>query len=386
MKRKSEYILFLLILLPWLAPAINISVHIFSTQPISSVIVAPALGNYTLVADGKTIDSCNLQSVFEISLKQDSITIKTLGKKLGTFASLRFHGYGTRNQFNIRPVNASKTRLYDDDLTITSDKTALKLINSSQLEHYVAGVIEGEAGKKKPVEYFKVQAIICRTYALTNLAKHIVEGCELCDGVHCQVYLGAASAPNVLEAVEATKGIVLVDLNNNLIDAAFHSNCGGYTMNSEDVWNAPLPYLKGIRDTFCLHQPSALWEKTFTLNAWNDYFRKKEKGLHKDTLRKEAYWDSIPVNRRVFLYNDGYVIPLKEIRNDLNLHSTCFSVQKDSNHVVLHGQGYGHRVGLCQEGAMRMAQLGYNYQQILHYYYTDVELIDYSILPSSGYN
>jgi len=376
------------LLFPFVASSVNISVHIYSTQPVSSVIIAPTVGKYIVIADGKTIDSCNSQSVFEISILQDSIVLKALGKTIGKFASVRFHGYGDRNQFNIRPVSATSkpARLYDDDLVISSEITDLKLLNISQLEHYIAGVIESEAGRRKPLEYFKVQAIICRTYALSNLAKHILEGCELCDGVHCQVYQGAATTPLVIEAVEATKNMVLVDVNDQLIDAAFHSNCGGYTLNSEDVWNAPLSYLKSVRDTFCLHQPSAVWEKHFSTETWENYFNKKEKALKKDSLRREAFWDSIPVNTRIYLYDQGYVIPLKEIRLDLNLHSTCFSIEKDSSGVTLHGRGYGHRVGLCQEGAIHMSQIGYNYQQILHYYYTDVQLIDYTILPSSGFN
>jgi len=387
-KKGAYYFLFALFCLPFLASStVNVSVLIFSTQPVTSVIVAPAAGNYIIVADGKTIDTCNSTSVYELSLNKDSVTLKSLGKIIGIFASVRFKQFGTaRCQLNIKPTSASKTRLYDDDLIASSLITELKLLNICQLEHYISGVIECEAGRKKTVEYFKVQAIICRTYALSNLARHITDGSELCDGVHCQVYQGSATAPAVLEAVEATKGLVLVDENSTLIDAAFHSNCGGYTLNSEDVWSASLPYLRSIPDTFCIHQPSAVWTKQMSLKTWTDYLNKKEKHLQKDTLRKEAYWDSIPAKERIFLYDRGYTIPLKEVRLDLNLHSTYFTIEKDSTTVTLHGRGFGHRVGLCQEGAIHMAQLGFNYHQILNYYYNNVQLIDYSILPSSGFN
>jgi stage II sporulation protein D len=376
----------IILLVPCLSQSTNISVHIYSNQPVTSVIVAPALGRYIVIADDKTIDSSNAESVYNIVLEKDSVTLKSLGKKIGTFTSIRFHGIGTRNELNIRPFTATKTRLYDDDLVASSSITELKLLCVCDLEHYIAGVIECEAGKRKPPEYFKVQAIICRTFALSNLAKHIAEGYELCDGVHCQVYQGTATTPAVIEAVHITKGMVLVDENNLLIDAAFHSNCGGYTLNSEDVWSSALPYLKAVPDTFCLHQPSAVWHKQIPLNTWRDYLDKKERNLQKDTLRREAYWDSIPVNRRIYFYDNGYTVPLKEMRLDLNLHSTCFAITVDSNTVLLQGRGYGHRVGLCQEGAIHMAQLGYNYRQILHYYYTNVQLIDSSILPSAGFN
>lgn len=388
MMRKWAYALLqaLFICFPLLASSLNISVLIYSTSPVKSVIVAPQSGKYILIADGKTIDTCTTQSVYEVALNTDSVVLKTTGRTIGVFATVRFRGIGNENRLNLRPVSKTKTRLYDDDLVVSSLITELKLINICELENYIAGVVQCEAGYRKPLEYYKVQSIICRTYALSNLAKHIADGCELCDGVHCQVFHGTSTVPDIIKAVEATKGIVLVDDNDKLIVAAFHANCGGYTLNSEDVWNAPLPYLRAVRDTFCLHQPAATWVKHMSLKTWQDYLKSKEKGLQKDSIRTEAYWDSIPVNRRIYLYNNGYTIPLKEIRLDLNLHSTCFTVVRDGNTITLNGRGYGHRVGLCQEGAIHMAELGYNYQQILHFYYTGVQLIDYSILPSSGFN
>ena len=117
---------------------------------------------------------------------------------------------------------------------------------------YIAGVSESESGKKDNIlEYYKVQAIICRTYALKNSGKHIKEGYNLCDQEHCQVYKGRCTNPEILLAVSKTTGIIIVDRYNQPINAAFHANCGGQTLNSEDVWSKPLDYLKSVPDTFC---------------------------------------------------------------------------------------------------------------------------------------
>jgi len=43
--------------------------------------------------------------------------------------------------------------------------------------------------------------------------------------------------------------------------------------------------------------------------------------------------------------------------------------------VVLEGRGFGHGVGLCQEGAMRMARDGFSYTDILHHYFAKVHLV-----------
>ncbi|HXB11060.1 MAG TPA: SpoIID/LytB domain-containing protein, partial [Bacteroidia bacterium] len=264
-------------------------------------------------------------------------------------------------------------------IVITAEKGSLKLLSQIDIEHYVAGVVQCEAGLRKPKEYYKVQAIICRTYALNNLARHIVDGFELCDLVHCQVYQGETHNADILQAVEETKGIVLVDGNNQLINAAFHSNCGGQTINSEDIWNKALPYLQARQDTFCIHQPAANWRKQLTLKDWQTYLTKKETNLKKSPI-PSSHWDSIPDGRKIYYYDNGYLIPLKDMRTDLNLHSTFFTINTDGDNVTLVGRGYGHRVGLCQEGAIHMSQTGYNYEQILHYYYANVQLINYSIL------
>ncbi|MGP8215280.1 MAG: SpoIID/LytB domain-containing protein [Bacteroidia bacterium] len=377
---KRAAILALFLLASSLAYSTSVSIHIYSDKTFSSVIFAPSEGNYILEGNDKKIDTCNTSGVYEISVLNDSmLQVKNLDHIIGTFSRLRFRGYGANNQFYLKPSEEKTKRLFSDDLVLIAEKANLRLVNILDLERYVAGVVQCEAGLRKPYEYYKVQAIICRTYALNNLARHIDEGFELCDLVHCQVYQGDTHNSDILKAVEATKGLVLVDENNQLINAAFHSNCGGQTINSEDVWNKPLPYLRAREDTFCIHGPAARWQKQITLKEWKNYLAKKEETLKKDPA-PAAHWDSIPVGRRVYLYDKGYLIPLKDIRTDWNLHSTYFTITKEGENIVLNGRGYGHRVGLCQEGAIHMSQTGYNYEQILHFYYNNVQLINYSIL------
>ncbi|HTB07788.1 MAG TPA: SpoIID/LytB domain-containing protein [Bacteroidia bacterium] len=384
MKRLSLFLFF--VSLTSIAFSFNLSVHIYSNEKVTTATIAPIAGGYTIEADGRLIDSCNTTNIYQLISDGDSVILKTVDHIVGKYLRLRFHGYTKRNQLYIKPSSNKTTHHFDDDIVISSDEDGLKLINMVDLEHYVSGVIYSEAGLRKPGEYYKVQAIICRTYVLNNLARHINDGFEVCDNVHCQVYQGATANPDILKAVDATRGIVLVDDNNQLINAAFHANCGGYTLNSEDVWSSALYYLRAKQDTFCIHQPAALWEKKITKEAWNNYLTKKEKGMKKDNLHPLSYWDSIPTEKRVFLYDNGYTIPLKDIRTDWSLHSTLFTIEEDKEFIILHGRGYGHRVGLCQEGAIHMSQLGYTAQQILHFYYYDVQLVDYSILPFSGFN
>jgi stage II sporulation protein D len=81
--------------------------------------------------------------------------------------------------------------------------------------------------------------------------------------------------------------------------------------------------------------------------------------------------------RKVYLECNNSKVPLKNVRTDLQLKSTYFNIielNKDS--VLFKGRGYGHGLGMCQEGAMRMCKLGYSYQQVLNFYYKNIQLID----------
>ena len=77
-------------------------------------------------------------------------------------------------------------------------------------------------------------------------------------------------------------------------------------------------------------------------------------------------------DRLAFYQSPILGIPLRDIREEFNLKSTYFSCYPDGNDVVIDGRGFGHGVGLCQEGAMKMAKYGYNYLQIAQYYFPTV--------------
>ena len=136
-----------------------------------------------------------------------------------------------------------------------------------------------------------------------------------------------------------------------------------------------------ILHSFCLNQLHAVWEKHFSTNDWLNYLEKKEGSIKKKDTHGENFWDSVPLQKRVYYYDSGYLIPLKEMRIELSLHSTYFTVEKKQDEVILRGRGNGHRVGFCQEGAIHMAQRGYGYIQLLHFYYQGVQFIDSSSLP-----
>ena len=361
--------------------AYTVDVRVLSTMNVTTVNIFAHSGKYALYFNGtRQVDSL-CKKVFQLVLDGDSIDVLVPGDTLGKICSFRLLALDDTSSFKIKPVKPlSGTRLYDHSLTVTVFNGCLRCINTVDLEHYVAGVVESEAGARSPFEFYEVQAIICRTYALAHLGRHAAEGFDLCDGVHCEAYRGRPNDPMVQKAVDATSGLVLVDKNLDLIVAAFHSNCGGQTANSEDVWAVALPYLRSVRDTFCIHMPNAHWQRKIARDDWLNYLLLKHKYPVDDSAAAYKAMNMTQDSRGTDYVYGNVRIPYKTIRSDWQLRSAYFSIEERKDSIIFIGRGYGHGVGLCQEGAMRMAALGYSYDQILNFYYRDIEIVSLSKL------
>lgn len=357
----------------------TIKVSILGELKINNILISNEVGSYQVWVDNRIVSSSIADFIYQVSLENDSIVLRTENFVVSKGKTIFFKSLQTRGNIKIKPVEPNKAiRSYGDDMMISIGSKGLKIINLVTIEDYVAGVVESEVGTKVPYEYYKVQSILCRTYALSHMRRHETEGYNLCDNVHCQAYFGKQHRNIQIEkATLETRNQVLVDNHNQLILAAFHSNSGGQTVNCEDVWNNPKSYLKSVPDTFSLRGRNATWQKTFTRQQWLDYFSKKYK-LTDTTCCPEIF--NYKSNQREIYFNRSHNILLKDMRNDLGLKSTYFNVSTQGDTVVLNGLGYGHGVGLSQEGAIYMAKLGYSYKDIIHFYYKSVTLIDLHML------
>ncbi len=349
----------------------DIKVRIQKTLTINSVKVKVFSGTYQLQ------DSVgNTRALFN---KGDSVVIRTFNNELilispaDTFFcgnTVRLRSVGFLNIFQLYAENS--TRLYDDDLLISlqEDKT-LWLINEVELEHYVAGVVQAEAGIAKNGEFYKVQAVAVRTYTLKNIEKHAADGYQLCDQTCCQVYKGRCANTEIMISTSKTAGQILTDSAGNLITAVFHSNSGGQTANSEDVWGKSLSYLRSVNDPYSVSQTSYSWTKTMSKSEWLDYLKKNFNYPVSDAREVAKVTNFTQSSRQVYLTGN---IGLRKIREDLGLRSTFFSISEQGDKVVFSGRGFGHGVGLSQEGAINMARQGFSYTDILKYYYLGIRI------------
>jgi len=286
--------------------------------------------------------------------------------------------------FRLKPVlPVLSSREYAGDFQVELSMNSLLLLNGIDLEKYIMGVSETEAGPNQTLEYYKVQAILSRTFALKNLDRHKPEGFQLCDGVHCQAYKGRNIWNEDVEiGTEVTEGLVLVDRDSVLLHAAYHANSGGETRGAEQAWLNGRHYLRPVLEPFSLNQPNAAWSRSLPVDDWIRYLERK--GIYIADLKDTSVLEMRVKHRKDYYRFGQDSLSMSVIRDDLGLRSDFFGVSIEGDQVVLNGRGYGHGVGLSQEGAMEMARRDYRYHAILKYYYHQVQIIYYQELIAAG--
>jgi len=265
-------------------------------------------------------------------------------------------------------------RKYKGNCSFTVGFRRIQAVNEIKLNDYLTAVVAAEGGTSAPLEFYKAQAILCRTFLMAHSTKHATDGFNVCDGTHCQAYHGMDNRnPDILKAIIATENDVAVYADTMLITAAYHSNCGGETQNSENEWLQMLPYLRSVKDSFCMNTRNRNWDMKIPRKKWLDYMAKNGiKYNETDSLHSIEYSQ---ISRKCYYVIHDDSLAFRKIRVDWGLKSSFFSVKTDSTgNVLLIGKGYGHGIGMCQFGAMNMALRGYNYKDILNYYFTNISV------------
>lgn len=367
----------MLVLLSFSAFAEKLQVRIYTAKHIQSVQLSTRNRPFELISEDSLFAIVPENSNLFISLSDSSLFVQ-YDSLSWNVNSLFMLSDSLSDGFFIKAQNIDQSaRAYQGELKIRFVNHQIQLVNHVELEDYVAAVVEAEGGYGADIEYYKTQAVICRTYALRNLHRHETEGYQLCDLTHCQVYKGKAMTREIVEATKATESRVIVDENFQLINAVYHSNSGGQTANSIDVWTSQLPYLVAVKDTFSLEGKHAYWERRISRTEWRIFL--ENRGVPADSISDEELVRRYN-SRTAALKFSGVSIPAREFRRYFSLKSAYFDVVLEEDEIVLKGKGYGHGVGLAQEGAMKMADAGYTYQEIIQHYFTGTRIVNLSLL------
>lgn len=354
----------------------DLDIGLFRNQRISQIDFAYLEGSYLIKADTSDFGAVLPNEFISVREAGDGKVLLRKGvQTIGRFTEVRLIPTGGNHAMRLRPRQPIlREKKYRDGFKITASGKGLTIINQVSYKHYLEGVIESEGGGGKHVEYYKAQAVISRTYALKHLDRHAHEGFALCDQVHCQAYHNMLRfTDDIRIAVEETKGIYMVDtITHQLVDGYFHANCGGQTSAVDYVWRENIPYLQPFKDTFCIHTRQATWTKKIPKVEWRRFMVNNYYYPIGDSNYRERLYNFEQNERKAFFISPHLGIPMRDIRYHFKLRSTFFSVHEEGQYVVLEGRGFGHGIGLCQEGAMNMAKNGLNYRQILSFYFDGI--------------
>ncbi|NUN09979.1 MAG: SpoIID/LytB domain-containing protein [Ignavibacteriaceae bacterium] len=310
-------------------------------------------------------------------------------------------------------------KIYGGELSFYVNKEEIfEVVIGLPLEEYLKGVVPYEIGGDSPLEAIKAQAVAARSEALTALKSKVYSGeyYDLTSDVECQVYGGNERRTEISDrAVIETSGQVVFE-NQSPISAYYASNCGGHSELIKNVWpdryvwdsyavsgfdwNEPssidLSNDEKVRDwilsspqSYCNPETNAglpqwsknnfRWKREFTVDEISTMASGgKEKGNLLD-IRSLNRGTSGRITKAEFLFEKDTLLVEGElkIRQMFTppLRSSAFIVDRSEIGFLIQGAGWGHGVGMCQSGAVAMANLGKTFDAILKHYYKKSELV-----------
>jgi len=375
----------LLVVTSWIGSVAQpVEVGLFQNHLVQAAVVYCSSGHYQLLLDGEVRLRLEEGDILYLTLDEGKVKVLDAERDFGYASHVELSSLSAESVFRMRSVTPEiGSQMYDDNLLVIPSDRYLTLINQVDLDKYLAGVVEAESGPNAAKEFYKAQSILCRTYALRQMDRHTNEGFALCDRPHCQTYRGKSTRnPEILEAIVETSGLVLADYNFKLITAAYHANSGGQTQRASDVWLSDVDYLQSVVDPYSLHQSHAKWQDTISFEAWKAYLLKN--GMKSVTRIPDEIIYIEQMRRKKYFILDKDSIRLAKIREDWGFKSAFFDMFPDGDSVLVWGKGFGHGIGMSQEGAMKMARDGFTSQDILQFYFHEVRMMDYRDLPDSS--
>lgn len=286
----------------------------------------------------------------------------------------------------IRPSGAGELALdgrrYRGALELRHKGGGLTAVNIVPVDDYLRSVVPEEMPVDWPAEAIKAQSVAARSFALASRGRHASEGYDLCTTMHCQLYTGTAAEKSASNAaIKATRGEVLT-YGGKPIEALFHTDSGGMTENSEDVWGSHVPYLRAAKDTPTKTMP---WTKTISRA---DLERKLAAKGHDIGKIRSIALSPLAIGRAAKDRTASGRVKTMTVkgtkgtatlsgttwRSLLGLKSTLFDAKLTKDAVTFTGYGSGHGLGISQWGAKRLAESGKSYADILHHYYTGTTL------------
>ena len=265
------------------------------------------------------------------------------------------------------------------------------------METYLAGVLDGELYAHWPLGTFMAQAVAARSFALAESTfwrsrRHF----DLVAGPSSQAWAGLATSDRAREAIEATRGFVLLH-EGRVVPAYYSSSCGGLPASAvdsiSDRASHDIPPLKprSSATPCCEGAPVRAWEVRLPLDEVEAALSRAFPGGFPDGLvRIEVAERNVagrPLRHRLVdragesrsLGSDDLRrlrgrVPRLESGEAGPLRSDAFEARIVGEVLVIEGRGFGHGVGLCQFGAFERGREGVDWRQLVLEYYPEAGL------------
>lgn len=272
----------------------------------------------------------------------------------------------------------TSTTFFNSEPNTINVKMKDENIKKLNLEDYVIGVVASEMPASFDTEALKAQAVAARTYALFKMDGN-TKNYDVVTSVINQGYIDTEGMKKkwnnkyeeyyekIKNAVLDTKGEVMY-YNDKIIEAYYFAMSNGYTEKAGLVFSSDKDYLQSVESEYDKSQNNFIVTKRLSKNEFCNNLNINCDVINISDIKRS---DTGRVNT---LSINGNVFKGTEVRKKLNLRSTDFSIQENSDNLIITTKGYGHGVGMSQYGANGMAKMGKDYKEILNHYYTNVKI------------
>jgi len=296
----------------------------------------------------------------------------------------------------------------------------LQIINEISFDELLKVVVPSEIEADSAHQAVCAQAVAARSEVLAKFkTRHTDADYDFCASTHCQAYGGINNKRTSTDrAVDETSGMIMFS-NGHIVDTVYHANCGGLTEDSNKIWSAPFDAaLVKINDStletvfnfstdenglknFILNPPPSYcsvkgacnnpdkyrWKREFSASEIDDMIKKqydigeikKIKVSERGASGRAIALQLTGARKTVTVYKE---LPIRKLfgmlRSSLFIIETIPGGPKDAEtRFIFKGAGWGHGVGMCQDGAKGMAITGKDFKQILLHYYSKSKILDF---------
>lgn len=265
---------------------------------------------------------------------------------------------------------------YRGRVTVLRNRRDLTVINTLSLENYTRAVVPAEMMPSARPAALKAQAIVARSFGAYHVRRNGSRPFDIPAGRI--VYKGMdREDARTNKVVDATRGTVLT-YRGRLLLPYFSACCGGHTEYAHNVWPGEQRTTRPVKCPYCKGTPHYSWRARLS----GDELGRKLRSLGIGKVLSIRVVKRSRAGRRVVslrvTHADGVtIVPLNTFRLLVGpgvIRSGLFDLDVQNGKFLFAGRGWGHAVGLCQWGAMVMADKGKSSRDILAFYFPRARL------------